>query len=60
MAHTGTGGPENFGRIVGQLDTETVIEMFREGARDGWVFTENMEAIVRESAKKGSRTLILE
>ncbi len=60
IVHTGTGGPEVFGRVVGQMSAEEVIEAFREGARDGWVFTDIMEASVRESAQKGSRTLLLD
>lgn len=59
LNHVGTGGPENFGTIVGQMSLTEVIEAFREGARDGWVFNDSMETILRESALKAPRVLIL-
>ena len=59
LVHTATGSPEVFGRLVGLMSTEDVIEAFREGARDGWIFTDVMEGYVRQSAQKGSRMLLL-
>lgn len=59
MAHVGTGGPRVFGKIVGQMSLDEVIEAFKEGARNGWVFTDEMEVELRKGANKESRILLL-
>ena len=59
IVFTGTGGPEVFGEVVGQMPVEDVVEAFREGARDGGegVFTDETERRLMESARKGVRSL---
>ncbi len=56
----GTAGPENFGRVVGQLTIEEVIEGKKRGCQKfGYEISDKELEILRESAKKGSRIINL-
>ncbi|GEM_PF-5440410 len=56
----GTGGPEVFGRVVGQMSPEEVIEAAKLGARKlGYEYTQGQIDYLLTSAQKGTRSLSL-
>lgn len=57
----GTGGPDNFGKVVGQLTAEQILEAARLGTKVlyGYELSDNQVNLYKEAALRGSRKLVL-